>query len=219
MSSTSDAPGPRPQSSARARRAKGRADAAEAAEVKRRADVKLPDQVYKDERPAEYFSEYHARTRDHEPEWIYQVVRSLVTVIILVVYRGRAYNTENVPNGPVIIAPNHGSFMDHFMCAAFLRRQVQFMAKSHMFNKGSLKTWVYSHGGVFPVRRGSRDEEAFLTAQTILRRGGCLGMYVEGGRTRERRDLRRGQARHGPAGAGDRRGGGTGGDHRFPPDP
>lgn len=184
MSSTSDVPGRGPQRSARTRRAKGRAAANEAAEAKRRADVKLPDQVYKDERPAEYFSEYHARTRDHEPEWIYQVVRGLVTLIILFVYRGRAYHTENVPNGPVIIAPNHGSFMDHFMCAAFLRRHVQFMAKSHMFNKRSVKTWIYSHGGVFPVRRGSRDEDAFLTAQTILRRGGCLGMYVEGGRTR-----------------------------------
>ncbi len=150
----------------------------------RRADVKLPDQVYKDERPAEYFSRYHARTRDHEPEWIYEMVRMVVTLVILTVFRGRAYNTENVPNGPVIIAPNHGSFMDHFVCAVFIRRHVQFMGKSHMFRKGSLRTWIYTHGGVFPVRRGSRDEDVFITAETILRRGGCLGMYVEGGRTR-----------------------------------
>ncbi|MBO0769760.1 MAG: 1-acyl-sn-glycerol-3-phosphate acyltransferase, partial [Solirubrobacterales bacterium] len=45
-------------------------------------------------------------------------------------------------------------------------------------------TWIYTHGGVFPVRRGSRDEEAMLTARKVLERGGCLGMYVEGGRTR-----------------------------------
>jgi 1-acyl-sn-glycerol-3-phosphate acyltransferase len=89
-----------------------------------------------------------------------------------------------VPNGAVILAPNHGSFLDHFMCAVFIRRHVQFMGKSHMFTRGSLKTWVYTHGGVFPVRRGSRDTDVMLTAQTVLRRGGCLGMYVEGGRTR-----------------------------------
>lgn len=153
------------------------------AEDAARPDVALPEQVYKDERPAEAFAAFHARTRDHEPEWIYEVVRTLMTLVAVVVFRARAHGAENVPNGPVIIAPNHGSFMDHFLCAVFIRRHVQFMAKSHMFKRG-VRTWIYSHGGVFPVRRGSRDEDAFTTARTILTRGGCLGMYVEGGRTR-----------------------------------
>jgi 1-acyl-sn-glycerol-3-phosphate acyltransferase len=178
-SNASDVPG-------RGRRARRREKvaAAERAERAAKPDVKLPDQVYKDERPAEYFAQYHARTRDHEPEWIYEIVRSATTLFALIVFRARAYGSENVPNGAVIIAPNHGSFMDHFLCGAFIRRHIQFMAKSHMFEHGSLKTWIYTHGGVFPVRRGSRDDEAFTTATTILRRGGCLGMYVEGGRTR-----------------------------------
>jgi 1-acyl-sn-glycerol-3-phosphate acyltransferase len=37
---------------------------------------------------------------------------------------------------------------------------------------------------VFPVRRGYSDEETFKTAFTILGRGGTIGMYVEGGRSR-----------------------------------
>ena len=44
--------------------------------------------------------------------------------------------------------------------------------------------WIYSHGGVFPVRRGARDEEAFVTAEAILARGGAITMYCEGGRSR-----------------------------------
>src|SRR5205823_8202939 len=40
------------------------------------------------------------------------------------------------------------------------------------------------HGGTFPVRRGHRDEEAFITAETILGQGGCVAMYCEGGRSR-----------------------------------
>jgi 1-acyl-sn-glycerol-3-phosphate acyltransferase len=44
--------------------------------------------------------------------------------------------------------------------------------------------WIYSHGGVFPVRRGYRDEEAFVTAGEILVRGGAIVMYCEGGRSR-----------------------------------
>ena len=34
------------------------------------------------------------------------------------------------------------------------------------------------------MRRGARDEEAFITAETILAGGGCVAMYCEGGRSR-----------------------------------
>jgi 1-acyl-sn-glycerol-3-phosphate acyltransferase len=44
--------------------------------------------------------------------------------------------------------------------------------------------FIYTHGGVFPVRRGARDEEAFITAEKILADGGCVAMYCEGGRSR-----------------------------------
>ncbi len=37
---------------------------------------------------------------------------------------------------------------------------------------------------MFPVRRGARDEDAFATADAILARGGTIGMYCEGGRSR-----------------------------------
>jgi 1-acyl-sn-glycerol-3-phosphate acyltransferase len=56
------------------------------------------------------------------------------------------------------------------------------MAKSQMF-KPPLQ-WVFTHGGVFPVRRGHRDEKAFDTARAVLEQGGCVVMYCEGGRSR-----------------------------------
>jgi 1-acyl-sn-glycerol-3-phosphate acyltransferase len=84
--------------------------------------------------------------------------------------------------GPVIIAPNHFSFMDHFFVGAFTRRRVRFLAKSQLF--APPMQWIYTHGGVFPVRRGYHDEDAFITANTILDRGGLIVMYCEGGRSR-----------------------------------
>jgi 1-acyl-sn-glycerol-3-phosphate acyltransferase len=72
--------------------------------------------------------------------------------------------------------------MDHFFAGAFIRRRVQFMGKSQLF-KG-IGAWVFSHGGVFPVRRGLQDEEAFITSFRILARGGAIVMYCEGGRSR-----------------------------------
>ena len=102
---------------------------------------------------------------------------------MLLAFRIRALGTENVPNGPVILAPNHGSFMDHFFSGAFLRRRVRFMAKSQLFSP-SLATYIFSHGGVFPVRRGHQDEEAFTTAFRLLDQGDAVVMYCEGGRSR-----------------------------------
>ena len=80
------------------------------------------------------------------------------------------------------MAPNHFSFMDHFLIAVYMRRKVHFVAKSQLFTRPL--QFIYNHGGVFPVRRGHRDEEMFKTAHAILSRGGVIVMYAEGGRSR-----------------------------------
>ena len=153
----------------------------------------LKPQVYKDPRPAEHFDRFHARTRAKRPNWMYEAVRLVLTPYLLLFFRTRAIDSDKVPaDGPAIVAPNHFSFLDHFFVAVYLRRKVQFMAKSQLF-KNPLQI-VYHNGGVFPVRRGHRDDEAFATAHAVLARGGIVVMYCEGGRSRTRR-ARRGQAR------------------------
>lgn len=147
-------------------------------------DVQIREQRYRDERPAEHFAPFHARTRASEPEaHVYEVVRTFTVLNALITFRARTIGSANVPAGPVILAPNHASFMDHFFTAGFIRRRVQFMAKSQLFAPG-IASYVFSHGGVFPVRRGVADEEAFITAFAVLARGGAVGMYCEGGRSR-----------------------------------
>lgn len=146
--------------------------------------TELPPQVYKDPRPAEFFTKFHERSRTREPNWVYELVRAVLTPIAVGLYRTRALATENVPaKGAVLIAPNHFSQMDHFFVGVFLRRKMRFMAKSQLFGPPVL-TSIFSHGGVFPVRRGYRDDEAFKTAYTIFDRGGSVLVYAEGGRSR-----------------------------------
>jgi len=146
-------------------------------------DVEIKPQVYKDPRPKEYFDRYHKRVREHEPEPVYEAVRVATVLNALIAFRARGYASENVPNGPLILAPNHASFMDHFFTGAFIRRRIQFMGKSQLFGPNPF-SWIFSHGGVFPVRRGLQDEEAFISAFEILERGGAIVMYCEGGRSR-----------------------------------
>jgi 1-acyl-sn-glycerol-3-phosphate acyltransferase len=143
----------------------------------------IKPQVYKDDRPAAYFDQFHAAARKGVG-WTYTLVRILVSLPTLLLWRVRSIGRGNVPKeGPLILAPNHFSQMDHFFVGLYLRRKIRFMAKSQMFGP-PLLTYVYKHGGVFPVRRGHHDEEAIKTAFTILDQEGMLLVYAEGGRSR-----------------------------------
>ncbi len=143
----------------------------------------MREQVYSDPRPKEHFDRFHERARTREPDWAYELTRLLTSLYGYIFLRVRAISTEKVPGrGAVILAPNHFSFMDHFLMGCYIRRKVRFMAKSQLFKLPM--QFIYTHGGVFPVRRGARDEEVFITAETILNRGGAITMYCEGGRSR-----------------------------------
>jgi 1-acyl-sn-glycerol-3-phosphate acyltransferase len=143
----------------------------------------MREQVYRDPRPAEYFDPFHTRARTREPDWVYELSRLVTSSYAFTLLRARGIGAENVPGrGAVILAPNHFSFMDHFLMGAYLRRKVRFMAKSQLFKRPM--QFIYTHGGVFPVRRGARDEEAFITAELLLARGGAVTIYCEGGRSR-----------------------------------
>jgi 1-acyl-sn-glycerol-3-phosphate acyltransferase len=145
--------------------------------------AEIKPQTYKDDRPAEYFEQFHARAR-RGVGWTYSFVRAIISLPTLLIWRVKAEGVENVPrSGPLLLAPNHFSQMDHFFVGLYLRRKIRFMAKSQMFGPPIL-TYIYSHGGVFPVRRGHHDEEAFKTAYEILEQGGMLLVYAEGGRSR-----------------------------------
>jgi 1-acyl-sn-glycerol-3-phosphate acyltransferase len=147
------------------------------------ADMK--PQVYKDPRPAEYFTQFHAAARKGVG-WTYTFARLILTLPTILIYRVRGVGVKNVPReGALVLAPNHFSQMDHFFVGVYLRRKIRFMAKSQMFGPPVL-TYIYKHGGVFPVRRGHHDEEAFKTAYEILRQEGMLLVYAEGGRSRSK---------------------------------
>jgi 1-acyl-sn-glycerol-3-phosphate acyltransferase len=145
--------------------------------------AEMKPQVYKDPRPAEYFTQFHESARKGSV-WMYSIARVVLTLPTLLIYRVRVIGRENVPpKGGLVLAPNHFSQLDHFFAGVYMRRKVRFMAKSQLFGPPVL-TFVFKHGGVFPVRRGHRDEEAFKTAFELLDQGEMLLVYAEGGRQR-----------------------------------
>ena len=95
----------------------------------------MREQVYTDPRPKEYFDRFHERARTREPNWVYEVTRMLTSLYAYTFLRVRSISSEKVPGrGAVILAPNHFSFMDHFLMGCYIRRKVRFMAKSQLFS-------------------------------------------------------------------------------------
>ncbi|HTR75344.1 MAG TPA: lysophospholipid acyltransferase family protein [Solirubrobacterales bacterium] len=143
----------------------------------------MKPQVYLDDRPAEYFDQFYASARKGAG-WTYTAARVLVTIPTIVLYRVTARGRRNVPRrGAAVLAPNHFSQADHFFVGVYLWRKVRFMAKSQLFGPPVL-TYILKVGGVFPVRRGHRDEKAFETAYELIRQGELVLVYAEGGRSR-----------------------------------
>jgi 1-acyl-sn-glycerol-3-phosphate acyltransferase len=144
----------------------------------------IKPQRYLDDRPPEQFRRFHEWVRVHDPGWTYDAGRILSTPVSLFVYRCRAIGVDNVPaSGPVILASNHFSNMDHFLAGVWLRRKIRWLAKSQLFGN-PVGDYIFRIGGVIPIRRGHDDEEAFETIRAGFARGGLVMIYVEGGRSR-----------------------------------
>lgn len=112
----------------------------------------------------------------------YRVVRSLLWIIFVLVFRFRRQGQENIPGeGPVIVASNHVSYLDPLVVGVASPRTVSFMAKAVFFEKPVLGM-VMPKLNAFPVRKQGADLEAVKQALKVLRRGEVLGIFPEGTR-------------------------------------
>src|SRR5215207_9035493 len=114
---------------------------------------------------------YHERTRRRGVNpVVYWPVRWLLKPAILVYFRLRRLGTEHVPDGGVILASNHRSFLDPFLLGVCIPRPIYFVAKRELF-KNPVLGWVLNCLGAFPIKRGESDEESMDTARALLERG------------------------------------------------
>lgn len=115
----------------------------------------------------------------------YGVLKLLLTPVFRALWRVQVEGAEHVPaDGPVILAPNHVTFLDSFFLPLVVRRRVTYVAKAEYFD--SWKTaWFFRAVGQIPMRRegGSASERALAAARDVLSAGDVLGIYPEGTRS------------------------------------
>jgi glycerol-3-phosphate dehydrogenase (NAD(P)+) len=127
---------------------------------------------------------YHERTRRRGVNrFVYWPARLLIKPAILLYFRLRRLGREHIPDGGVILASNHRSFLDPFAIGCCIRRPIYFVAKRELF-KNPLFGWFLSCMGAFPVRRGESDEQSMETAMALLERGEAIVIFAEGTRIR-----------------------------------
>jgi glycerol-3-phosphate dehydrogenase (NAD(P)+) len=127
---------------------------------------------------------YHERTRRRGVNsLVYWPARWVLKAGILLYFRLRRLGTEHIPEGGVILASNHRSFLDPFAIGCCLGRPIYFMAKQELF-KNPLVGWFLNCLGAFPVKRGASDEESVATSLALLERGDAVVIFPEGTRIR-----------------------------------
>src|SRR3954468_651586 len=126
----------------------------------------------------------HARARDQGVNpLVYWLVRAVLQPFFHLYFRLSRIGREHVPDGPVIIASNHRSFLDPFVIATIARRPLYYVAKEELF-RNRFTAWLLNNLGAFPVRRGKGDADMIETAKAILARGDAVLIFPEGTRTR-----------------------------------
>ena len=113
---------------------------------------------------------------------LYLFAKYTVRAIGTVLWRLSVHGRENVPAaGPVIVACNHVSNLDPPLLGSVCPRQIHYMAKKELFEMPILGP-VITAVGAYPVDREGSAAAAIKRSVEVLRAGGCIGIFPEGGR-------------------------------------
>jgi 1-acyl-sn-glycerol-3-phosphate acyltransferase len=112
---------------------------------------------------------------------------ALIRLAAWLVTRVRVEGIENIPQaGPLLVICNHASNADGMLLMAYfvpkMARPMRWLGKQEAL-RWPLFGWVMRVNGVFAVRRGAGDLEAFKAARAVLDGGDVLGIFPEGTRS------------------------------------
>jgi 1-acyl-sn-glycerol-3-phosphate acyltransferase len=124
-----------------------------------------------------------------------KILLAICRLLLNIPFSWKVEGGENIPlTGPLILATNHVHLLDPFFLLFSSPRWINFMAKEELFRSPFLKPWLRWAGSVSISRRGkvSDKQKMLKSARAALGKGFILGMFPEGGRSRDGK-LRKGK--------------------------
>ena len=114
---------------------------------------------------------------------IYYLTRSLSILLLKLFFRFEVRGEGQVPpQGGVILASNHQSFIDPLLVGCgTTKRPVHFMARESLFR--GLWGWYLSRLNSFPVKRGGADRGAWRHFEELVASGKLVSFFPEGTRS------------------------------------
>lgn len=111
----------------------------------------------------------------------FAVLYTLLGPVVRLLFPARVEGLENLPEGGMLLCPNHTSDVDPLIIAAALPvdSRLHFMGKAELF-QNPLLNWFFRKLGGFPVQRGGSDITAVKTAIQVLKDGDNLMIFPEG---------------------------------------
>lgn len=126
--------------------------------------------------------------------WIFTLVpefllRLIAWLLANVLYRLEVHGRDRIPDtGPVLIVCNHVSYVDAIVLMGAIRRPTRFVMYWKIFDR-PLAKWLFRAARAIPIAGRSENEAmmeaAFLSVRGELDAGEVVGIFPEGGLTRD----------------------------------
>ncbi len=117
--------------------------------------------------------------------FFYTLVRLSGLALLRTIFRVRIVNRPKLEEGkPWLIAANHISYMDPIALQGVLHRRVFFMMTDRIYRQAAVH-WFFKFVRVIPVRESAINRQSLIGARTILDRGQVVGIFPEGGLSRD----------------------------------
>lgn len=125
---------------------------------------------------------------EENKNYLYKVCKIIYYCLIKILFRPKAYGTENIPkDGSIIFAGNHKHALDPIVVMSSTNRVVHYMAKEELF-KG-LHGILFEKIGLIKIYRNKSNPLAIVQAEKILKAGGTIGIFPEGTRNKKEQEL------------------------------
>ena len=115
------------------------------------------------------------------PFW-FHLVRLFSLTFFKFFHSFRTSGTNNLPPGPLILAPNHASYLDPPATGCGLFRVTYYLARHTLF-KPPIASWLLPSIGSIPVNQSSPGPSSLKNIFEVFKNKGTLVLFTEGQRT------------------------------------